>query len=299
MPEAGTESKSPKTPHRLKPGQCQSHQPSATTPRQVHFDTNGPSAKANGTTSSKATPTPSDETDKNTQPETHPQVGPPPSSAPGTNTGGPWFTSADPSRSVNLPGQPAIFTAGAPQQQQQHAPFLQGYSYFPQLLHQQAQATSQQSFVPVSYIGGHSQPPPGASMGDYQNCVPPPTGINFQPPVPDTTFGPIPHVYVPRFDGGFPAVPGTHVCHHPPRPPAAASLSYHVPFSSVQFVAANAPACPATMTVVTPKTFYINGFTYYASELLTLLVYSVFIPAILLVVTYILSLPHKHLISCS
>ncbi|ROT35951.1 hypothetical protein SODALDRAFT_54992, partial [Sodiomyces alkalinus F11] len=41
------------------------------------------------------------------------------------------------------------------------------------------------------------------NMGDYQ--TPRPDGLHFQPPVPDTTYGPMTHLYVPRFDNG--AVP--------------------------------------------------------------------------------------------
>ncbi|KAK8021252.1 hypothetical protein PG990_006390 [Apiospora arundinis] len=41
------------------------------------------------------------------------------------------------------------------------------------------------------------------TMADnYATGAMPNTGQHFQPPVPDTTFGPIPHVYHPRFDNG-------------------------------------------------------------------------------------------------
>lgn len=65
---------------------------------------------------------------------------------------------------------------------------------------------------PTTYIGRqHQQPPPG-NMGDYQNTAPPTRGQCFQPPVPDTTFGPMYHVYTPRFDppGMVPAGPMGH-----------------------------------------------------------------------------------------
>ncbi|KAF3024336.1 hypothetical protein E8E14_014020 [Neopestalotiopsis sp. 37M] len=42
-----------------------------------------------------------------------------------------------------------------------------------------------------------------ANMADYGNGAPPNTGQNFQPPVPDTTYGPIQHVFRPRSDCGF------------------------------------------------------------------------------------------------
>lgn len=83
-------------------------------------------------------------------------------------------------------------------------------------------------------------------MAYYQNAGPPPSGVNFQPPVPDTTFGPIPHVYVPRFDGA-----------------CASGPQVGAPF--LQFVHAPADYCPPSFTVLVPKTFYSDGFQYYAS----------------------------------
>lgn len=55
------------------------------------------------------------------------------------------------------------------------------------------------------------------SMGYYQNSVPVTPGVHYQPQTPDTTFGPMHHTYVPRFDGGpaviaQPSMPGI-VCH--------------------------------------------------------------------------------------
>lgn len=35
---------------------------------------------------------------------------------------------------------------------------------------------------------------------DYQNAAPPNLGMNYQPQVPDTTFGPMTHIHRPRFD---------------------------------------------------------------------------------------------------
>ncbi|GAO14166.1 hypothetical protein UVI_02037510 [Ustilaginoidea virens] len=101
-------------------------------------------------------------------------------------------------------------------------------------------------------------------MGDYQNCMPPPTGVNFQPPAPDTTFGPIPHVYVPRFDGV--PVAGLHVGLPPPCSSYAlfashpATAVYNLPLPTYY-----ATPTPLTTTVVTPKTFHVNGHTYYAT----------------------------------
>ncbi|KAK6078542.1 hypothetical protein SCUP234_06165 [Seiridium cupressi] len=60
-------------------------------------------------------------------------------------------------------------------------------------------------------------PPPIHTMADYGNGAMPNTGQNFQPPVPDTTYGPIPHVYRPRFDSGVQAMPGTGPAFLPPQ----------------------------------------------------------------------------------
>ncbi|OAA58755.1 hypothetical protein ISF_06538 [Cordyceps fumosorosea ARSEF 2679] len=86
-------------------------------------------------------------------------------------------------------------------------------------------------------------------MANYQNAGPPACGVNFQPPVPDTTFGPIPHVYVPRFDAAYAPAPSG--------PPVGLPL--------LQIVHVPADPCPPSFTVIIPKTFYTDGFNYYAS----------------------------------
>lgn len=140
--------------------------------RQVHFDTPPPPPSSSTPPPTKAPPQQQQEPTK-TQPDSFPQVhnplpylNRPPSEQ--------WYTAVDPTRSLNA--QPA------------------------------AQTTP---FWPFSFLQPQPQPQPQVSypvrtaMGDYQNCAPPPTGVNFQPPVPDSTYGTIPHVYVPRFDGPF------------------------------------------------------------------------------------------------
>lgn len=106
-------------------------------------------------------------------------------------------------------------------------------------------------------------------MANYQNAGLPNTGVNFQPPVPDTTFGPIPHVYVPRFDGATTAVA--------PSSAATAAAAYAVAPGAVQvgsppclhFVVHAPPAaadpCPPSFTVLMPKTYYVDGYQFYAS----------------------------------
>lgn len=116
--------------------------------------------------------------------------------------------------------------------------------------------------TPITYIGVGPQSPAlnlnqANTMGDYQNAAPPVHGLHFQPPVPDTTFGPMQHVYVPRHDGGL------------------AGLQVGSPASFNYVSAAPFTIAPATLTapsssyntVVVPKTFYLNGYTYYASLL--------------------------------
>ncbi|KAI0128640.1 hypothetical protein BJ170DRAFT_682426 [Xylariales sp. AK1849] len=44
---------------------------------------------------------------------------------------------------------------------------------------------------------------------EYANGAMPNTGQHFQPPVPDTTYGPMVHTYRPRTDGGIPAAYGS------------------------------------------------------------------------------------------
>ncbi|KPM46089.1 hypothetical protein AK830_g541 [Neonectria ditissima] len=137
-------------------------------------------------------------------------------------------TAADPSLSLNH--QPtSTYSYGAPQvqhqQHHQHQQFLVNSPSF----------TQHHPTTPITYIGVTHQPhQAAATMGDYQNAAPPVNGLHFQPPVPDTTFGPIPHVYVPRFDGGF--VPGVQV-----RPP------------SVSFIPAPVVYTAACTTVAVPK----------------------------------------------
>lgn len=69
------------------------------------------------------------------------------------------------------------------------------------------------------------------NMADYGNGSMPNTGQHFQPPVPDTTYGPIPHVYRPRHDNGVPYAapnPGSPVAFSSVGPyPYAAPMPHH------------------------------------------------------------------------
>lgn len=258
MPEAVA--KSPKTPRRLKTG--------GEPLRQVHFPSPGSNADTKPAISSSSSAPFSSSTTTNgesinvntatpepgNQPSSFPQLGTAPNSSLASDQ---WHTSIDPTQSVKLPGQPFAGGFTAPG-------FAPGFTCAPPQTHlvNPFSALPQASAAPfTTYVGfppQHQHLPQhhlplqhhfttAASMADYQNAAPMPSGVNFQPPVPDTTFGPIPHVYVPRFDGGF--------------MPAAVQVG----LPSVQFV--SAPAACST-TVVMPKTFYYynNGFTYYASR---------------------------------
>lgn len=76
------------------------------------------------------------------------------------------------------------------------------------------------NFAPYSYsINQPGQPTPisvsdGTNMDGYQNAFPNNVGLHFQPQVPDTSLGPMTHVYQPRFDSGCVAFPhpGIVVC---------------------------------------------------------------------------------------
>ncbi|KAL6877952.1 hypothetical protein HDV57DRAFT_499591 [Trichoderma longibrachiatum] len=273
MPEAAADPKSPKAPRRLRTG--------GEPLRQVHFQTpaSGAGIKAatsafppaassaspftsttansttNPPTTAAADPASASNGDSSSnQPDSFPQLGAPPYSTLGA---GQWHTAADPTQSVKLPGQPfAGFAApgagpgpGASPFQLHPQLFAGPFSPLQQQHHHQISVQLQPhaslpTTAPITYIGSP------IAMADYQNAAPMHTGVNFQPPVPDTTFGPIPHVYVPRFDGGY--------------MPAAVQVG----LPSVQFVSRPVTAAPmstATYTVVTPKTYYYNGYTYYAS----------------------------------
>lgn len=240
MPEAaGTDSKSPKTQRRPKSG--------GDLPRQVHFttveDVSEQGSNNNATKSSTANS--KDPVVESSQPSSFPQVGPPPGH--GTAAGTQWHTSSDPSRSLSLPGQPQTVGGCFVLPQNQHgAGFFTHHGPVTYIPHSSPHHHA--ASPPVTYIGLHPthQPATAAAhqvhaMADYQNTAPPPMGLNFQPPVPDTTFGPMQHVYVPRFDGGF--VPGVQVGLPPMQ---------HLPPTHPQ----------ACARLVVPNVFY---YVYYAS----------------------------------
>lgn len=281
MAAAGpSDTKSPKAPPRRPP-----KTPEA---RQVHFETQGilkdqgitgyttansPSGGFNtdNTGSSKAAAAPKTTppvvtASEDNQPTSFPALGV------AANSQLQWHTSANPTQSLRhqLPAGPGGFISppppqhaaaayfSLPQQQQQHHPQIHPASFI------SAPAGTHST---VTYIGVGPQPPSANTMGDYQNAAPPPNGVHFQPPVPDTTFGPMQHVYVPRFDGGLAGVQ----VGLPAPAPALASVPVPLPVPA-HFVSAPAPftTAPGTTTVVLPKTFYLNGYTYYASSLLAL-----------------------------
>ncbi|KAH8673680.1 hypothetical protein BX600DRAFT_433295 [Xylariales sp. PMI_506] len=82
-------------------------------------------------------------------------------------------------------------------------------------------------------------------MDDYGNGFMPNTGQHFQPPVPDTTYGPIPHVYNPRFDNGFQAV-GNGVQGMPWQP----ALPYAYPYPAAPFAQQQVAPAPMAMPVM-------------------------------------------------
>ena len=280
MPEATEDPKSPKTPRRAtvtdepKQVRFQANGDKVKPPLTPAQATAGISASSKATQDNQK----QQQEPINTQPTSFPQLGAAPNSAFGA---GQWYTTADPSQSLNqLPpsGQlyntswPGAVPAGgcfANAHPGAHffspPPHLVNHTVFPAftsvpfpfacvglpppLLHclccHHHYSFLHHSCPPYSQLAANDALPTARgfnTMADYHNTVPPPCGVNFQPPVPDTTFGPMPHVYVPRFDGG--CASGVQVGH-----------------PHVQFV----PAAPTCTTVFVPKTFYVNSYTYYAS----------------------------------
>ncbi|KXH59920.1 hypothetical protein CSAL01_02505 [Colletotrichum salicis] len=108
-------------------------------------------------------------------------------------------TSTNPSVSVNLGHHfpPAPFGQAA---HPHFNPFTPSTSH-------PAYVTETNSFAPFGKFNPYGlSASPYVNMADYQNVAPPAGGLHFQPPVPDTTYGPMQHVYVPRFDNGMPPV---------------------------------------------------------------------------------------------
>ncbi|CAH0043248.1 unnamed protein product, partial [Clonostachys solani] len=211
MPEPGAEYKSPKTPRRVKtPGA----DPSS---RHVHFQTTtaGETAKAAAKlnnleaniTVNKAPAPAAEAAATPTQPTSFPALVPPSSLGPGQ-----WFTSTNASQSVSFPQQQ--------QQQAQHATVQVALT--PNLTSNLTQHADRAHthLQPVTYIYPPTQQSylvqqKTAMAADYQNACPPPMGFNYQPPVPDTSMGPMNHLYVPRFDGGVVPVGNVPVRYHP------------------------------------------------------------------------------------
>ncbi|OHE92774.1 hypothetical protein CORC01_11924 [Colletotrichum orchidophilum] len=108
-------------------------------------------------------------------------------------------TSTNPSASVNLGSHFPLAPFG-----QAANPYLN--PFIPSTSHP-AYITETNSFAPFGKFNPYGlSAPPYVNMADYQNVAPPAGGLHFQPPVPDTTYGPMQHVYVPRFDNGMPPV---------------------------------------------------------------------------------------------
>nr|XP_036577504.1 uncharacterized protein CTRU02_12491 [Colletotrichum truncatum]KAF6784502.1 hypothetical protein CTRU02_12491 [Colletotrichum truncatum] len=121
-------------------------------------------------------------------------------------------SSINPSASVNIDN---AFHPTASSSQIPHpacGPFIPATSTYPS-------TTEPNAFAPFGKFNPYGlQSSAYANMADYQNVAPPAGGLHFQPPVPDTTYGPMQHVYVPRFDNSMP-LPGH---------------AYHVGLSQVQ-----------------------------------------------------------------
>ncbi|KAG9253893.1 uncharacterized protein F5Z01DRAFT_637104 [Emericellopsis atlantica] len=167
----------------------------------------------------------------NTQPTNFPALGAAPGGQEQAVPAGPWHTSAQPQFSL-AHSHPA-FPGGAPYQFYHQQPYLANMAAFP--------------------IAG-----PFAK------------GVNFQPPVPDTTYGPMTHVYIPRFDNGL----GPHPTPGQPMPQSApygiippGAVPHHVcyPVHYIPSTIALMTAAPLA-SVSGPalgRSFYLDGYMYH------------------------------------
>lgn len=236
MPDEGSlDPKSPKTPRRVKT-------PLGAPTRHVHFEqttadktfasavnvTGGnynPAATATSPAPTAAASTAATGGDQakpaaSTQPTAFPGLVPP-----AGLSACPWYTSANPAQSISAlhqlhPGQnlagyntvqtpnvgftPLPLPTSLPHLSSTpnfcHLPFLLSSSPLHSL---NIPATSSQFPATYVYHPNQQQPAQVINMAaDYSNTAPPIMGVNFQPPVPDTTHGPMNHIYFPRFDNG-------------------------------------------------------------------------------------------------
>lgn len=213
-PTGNPDSKSPKTPRRIKTTSAGDITPKVRFEQTTADQAAQAAAKVNNNTAGGDKTEPIPVTTTTSQPTSFPGLVPPPGLA------GQWFTSVNPGQSVSHP--PSAFP-GHPQSLQQHVGFTQIPQYQPTNI-----------AIPGNPVVYH---PNFTMAADYQNTGPPPHGLNFQPPVPDTTFGPMNHVYIPRFDNGVAGAPAAYAqpVRYPPR--------------SVHFV----PTAPTYATVMMPQ----------------------------------------------
>lgn len=90
------------------------------------------------------------------------------------------------------------YTHGIPGQPSFHINSTTNFTPFPYSINHQGQ-------IPQAPVGD------GTNMDGYQNSWPNNTGLHFQPQVPDTSLGPMTHIYQPRFDNGCVAFPQTGI----------------------------------------------------------------------------------------
>lgn len=114
-----------------------------------------------------------------------------------------------------------------------------------------------QPYLPYTPFHNNITAAPVIAMGDYQNTSPPNIGLNFQPPVPDTTYGPMQHTYVPRFDNGAfivnPTSPGGNCVCYPSLPTMSLYPTQHV------FVGNHSPI--GAYYVTSPAVYYASCLT--------------------------------------
>ncbi|GJN66548.1 hypothetical protein PLIIFM63780_004017 [Purpureocillium lilacinum] len=224
-----------------------------TTPQATTGSVSGTAVNAPQATSEPA---------RDCQPTSFPAVGPPPGSGYAAPAVLPqqWYTSADPTRSLSGPG-----------------PYAQYHQYpqYPQYQPHQL-ATGTGGFAGASYVNGQpvqvqqQQLPATTNMSipylAATGPAPPTEGLNFQPPVPDNSNGPMQHLYVPRYDAAPGVVGGAvHVqpAVHPHPVPGTVPVGQPgyvvyqgIPQQLVAPVPAAQPQLPGQPVMISGQTYY-------------------------------------------
>lgn len=131
--------------------------------------------------------------------DSHPAVSPTTAANTAANSARPGVAPYNaPGGTVPQLGPNQLYTYGIPGQPSFHINPTTNFAPFPY-------STDQQGPAPQVPVGNDTK------MDGYQNSFPNNNGLHFQPQVPDTSLGPMTHIYQPRFDNGCVAYPQTGI----------------------------------------------------------------------------------------